>query len=665
MKHFKSISKAAIALLTVSSFILHPSHLFAAGPKQITGAIITGSSSASGTFNNSAVTTNSGSNNFTGPVNFSDATISNFPIGSALGASAPLSLSSGTLSLNLGTGIGLSGTNLTNTGVLSFDGLTGAVVLSGSNTSSTHLILTVSGSNAILSGSVTAADVGLGNVSNTVSTGTYNGTGGGNVVFGGAGQMISITQPTANLSGTGTLDIGTGGSLDKLVTSGTQNIYWISYFISQEDKNRDAVTFDGITYYPIGGVSGTSQARDPKPFIWTKYSKVFTTGYSGNTYLGGTKFGLATSPDFINWNESTVSCTDIPNINLLWSPTPYIQSGTLFVFFTSSTDSGNTLQHYYKYTTDPNLSGTSWSSSIAVTGTFRPKWIIDDIKQISGTYQMWGSDVTSASKEIATSTTLTGSYVLSSTGNWAGWGSGKEGGSIINTSGSNWISIVDQFTNNGLYYATSTDNAATWSSLSACDTTFASWSNPGIIALTTPQAAQDIKNAAALRVGRMALLGGFQRQGISRDDIMHPLGYNGSIGETWAGHSSGLGNGNGYDIAGTNAVDIDGQSWYINAYKSGGIYYQINPRAKSWIIEVLPGPSYDKIHFLHSGTSSTTFVDAFSVSGNGNTTIPGNLTVSGTSTITSGTVAPGNTTTPLRWEPVVSSGTIYYRPLYQ
>jgi hypothetical protein len=63
--------------------------------------------------------------------------------------------------------------------------------------------------------------------------------------------------------------------------------------------------------------------------------------------------------------------------------------------------------------------------------------------------------------EHATATSLTGPWTYIATGNWAGWGSGKEGPALFRRINGAWALMADWYSSNGLYTATSTD-LSTW-----------------------------------------------------------------------------------------------------------------------------------------------------------------------------------------------------------
>jgi len=116
------------------------------------------------------------------------------------------------------------------------------VLLSGASTAA-HLTLTASNGTLTLGGSVTASDVGLGNLSPALFTGTFT-IGNGSLVTGSAGQILSITNPTNIQLTNGTLGLAGFSSITGQIPAGSGTAF--------------ATAAQGIQSFTTTGTSGAA-----------------------------------------------------------------------------------------------------------------------------------------------------------------------------------------------------------------------------------------------------------------------------------------------------------------------------------------------------------------------------------------------------------------------
>jgi hypothetical protein len=89
-----------------------------------------------------------------------------------------------------------------------------------------------------------------------------------------------------------------------------------------------------------------------------------------------------------------------------------------------------------------------------------------------GTFYLWYKNETTKYIEYASSTSLTSGYTVVESGDWAGWGSGLEGMTLVHLEPDTWRIYFDDYNNDVFYWSESDDGWATWSAKTAVETPY-------------------------------------------------------------------------------------------------------------------------------------------------------------------------------------------------
>jgi hypothetical protein len=280
----------------------------------------------------------------------------------------------------------------------------------------------------------------------------------------GGGIPIS----SANLNGM-EADITTGvnggqdqGFLFGVFTGNGTAFEKLSLFYSGDGKTVSGGHANPVYADPNTGTS----LRDPSVMkIGTTWFCAYTVnnGYSKN-------LGIIKSTDLLNWSQvMLVDVSAVSGLTQAWAPELVKDTnGDIYIVFTAVTSSTSSFW-YIKATDATGLS--AWTAPTQLSWTSAPTNPIDATFAYDGTkwYMFYKNDA-SASKYIeqASSTTLTGTYTTTQTGNWAGWGSGVEAPEVVQLPNGTWRIYMDRY-NAGTGYAysenSSLSSASGWSTL--------------------------------------------------------------------------------------------------------------------------------------------------------------------------------------------------------
>lgn len=237
---------------------------------------------------------------------------------------------------------------------------------------------------------------------------------------------------------------------------------------------------DYLTANYVVGTGSTHVVRDVH-ICPTKINDLYWISHTNLTGAGSatTGFDIASSPDLFQWTfAKTIGCSSITGNtsgSRTWAPDWYIgEDGSVHIFVSLSTNSDGTNKTYEVHpTTNLLTSATSWSNPSAVSGTGLPTAYIDTFVMntyaTSGTYRMWYKNESVGFVGYFSSQNLTTGYSLTTSGDWAGWGSGFEGPCVVNVGGTQYLYL--DASGNGMYYATST-NGTTWSGITQINSPF-------------------------------------------------------------------------------------------------------------------------------------------------------------------------------------------------
>ena len=175
-----------------------------------------------------------------------------------------------------------------------------------------------------------------------------------------------------------------------------------------------------------------------------------------------TTIGFARSSDRLNWTFLYDYQVPITGLSRAWAPEWFVDSdGSVNVIVSCSLTSDEWIFTPYRLRAT-NSALTAWSSPVALSG-IGANHIDTYIVKTGSTYHAFTKNETTKYIEYATATSLNGPYTLSRTGDWAGWGSYREGPSVVQLDNGAWRIYFDGYGDGTYYYSDSYDTFATWS----------------------------------------------------------------------------------------------------------------------------------------------------------------------------------------------------------
>jgi hypothetical protein len=205
----------------------------------------------------------------------------------------------------------------------------------------------------------------------------------------------------------------------------------------------------------------TNIVRDPSIMKYNdKYYVAYTTNNRTACHYCGNSFGVASSSDLEHWEKVIdVNLSSLGGVSYAWAPEWFIDDDdSIHVFVTPYAQGSFRVCEIHPLNTEM----TEWSVPVIVTGNLPGRVIDPFVLKIDGIYYLWYKNDTLTMIEYATSSSLTSGYVVQESGDWAGWGSGKEGESLIKINENTWRIYFDYYVDHGIYYAESSDNFQTW-----------------------------------------------------------------------------------------------------------------------------------------------------------------------------------------------------------
>lgn len=240
---------------------------------------------------------------------------------------------------------------------------------------------------------------------------------------------------------------------------------------------------DGINWYAVPGWTYNVFTRDPNlvrlpqgsPAV-NKYFVCYTKGGTSNAIGLAESNGVGQAFTFVQ----NIDCTAVTGIVACYAPTWFIDDDlSIHIVVAIATvpfgpTSGN-FQIYELHPTNPADLSAAWSNpllltSISIGGVAS---IIDPFMvKKKGTYYLWFRSVNIAANSendicYASASSLTGTYTVVKSGDWAGWGNYKEAPILMERLDGSWVIYFDDFENSAITgqinYSISTDDWATWS----------------------------------------------------------------------------------------------------------------------------------------------------------------------------------------------------------
>ncbi len=239
---------------------------------------------------------------------------------------------------------------------------------------------------------------------------------------------------------------------------------------ASEQKLFIYTSADGLNWgmYANTGFTGpTGVLRDPSIIKNPGDGKYYIayTVYSYTTQ--STYFNIASSSDLKNWTHVASVNAGVSGTQYTWAPEFFLEGSTVRII-ASLSPSNSPWSFVAYYYTAQNTSLTSWSGPTRMAG-IGPNIIDSYVVKSGNTYHAFTQNGNTLYIEHATASSLAGPWTYTATGNWAGWGSGKEGPCLFQQSNGTWTLFADWYSTNGIYKATSS-NLTSWSSLTSVGT---------------------------------------------------------------------------------------------------------------------------------------------------------------------------------------------------
>ncbi|MFM9611916.1 glycoside hydrolase family 43 protein [Streptomyces niveiscabiei] len=256
-----------------------------------------------------------------------------------------------------------------------------------------------------------------------------------------------------------------GTALAAAPPGGSATRYTIVPFLNSNDGTVNVYTSDDGTDFRLAKSSAytppSNRIRDASVFKHTDGFYYLT--YTTHTWQDvSTTIGFARSSDRVNWTFLYDYTVPIANLSRAWAPEWFVDSdGSVNVIVSCSLTSDEWIFTPYRLRAT-NSALTAWSSPVALSG-IGANHIDTYIVKIGSTYHAFTKNETTKYIEYATASSLNGPYTISKTGDWAGWGSYREGPSVIQLDNGAWRIYFDGYGDGKYYYSDSYDTFATWS----------------------------------------------------------------------------------------------------------------------------------------------------------------------------------------------------------
>ncbi|WP_228539501.1 glycoside hydrolase [Nocardia sp. XZ_19_385] len=242
-------------------------------------------------------------------------------------------------------------------------------------------------------------------------------------------------------------------------------------------ESADATTFQLLkasAYQPPGADPATPATdptemgpllRDPSLFRSAngRYYLVYTTAWDGDT------LGFACSDDLSNWTHMYDYRVPVSDVRHAWAPEWFLDpSGQVNVLVSLNTGAGFT--PHLMTATDTQLS--VWTPPTPLDGLAPSPgsengYIDTTVVHHHGRYYAFVKNELTKFVELAVADQLAGPYTVEWTGDWAGWGSPREGQCVIRLPHGGWRIYLDAYNlddpRSGRYlYSDSIDDFTEW-----------------------------------------------------------------------------------------------------------------------------------------------------------------------------------------------------------
>ncbi|MFF4019657.1 glycoside hydrolase family 43 protein [Streptomyces sp. NPDC001843] len=246
---------------------------------------------------------------------------------------------------------------------------------------------------------------------------------------------------------------------------GSATRYTIVPFLDSDDGTVDVYQSDDATDFRLVRAAAytppANRIRDASVFRHTDGYYYLT--YTTHTWQDvSTTIGFARSSDRLAWTFLYDYTVPVANLSRAWAPEWFVDAdGSVHVIVScSTTDDEWIFMPYLLKATNTSL--TAWSPPVALSG-IGGNHIDTFVVRTGSTYHAFTKNETTKYIEYATAARLAGPYTISRTGDWAGWGSYREGPSVIQLDNGAWRIFFDGYGDGTYYYSDSHDGFATWS----------------------------------------------------------------------------------------------------------------------------------------------------------------------------------------------------------
>ncbi|MFE2425808.1 glycoside hydrolase family 43 protein [Streptomyces sp. NPDC059373] len=269
------------------------------------------------------------------------------------------------------------------------------------------------------------------------------------LVVGGLGGL-------PGLLGTAEAAAPAAGSADRYTIVAFTNASDYTVNVYQADDATDFRLLKASAYTPPSG-----RIRDASVFKHT--DGLYYLTYTTDTWsVSSTTIGFARSSDRVTWTHLYDHTIPITNLSRAWAPEWFVDGdGSVHIIVSCSTTADEYLFTPYVLTAT-NSALTAWSAPVAMAG-IGTNHIDTFVVKIGSTYHAFTKNETAKYIEYATASSLTGTWTLQKTGDWAGWGSYKEGPCLVRLDNGGWRIYYDAYSEGVYYFSDSYDTFATWS----------------------------------------------------------------------------------------------------------------------------------------------------------------------------------------------------------
>ncbi|WP_405733951.1 glycoside hydrolase family 43 protein [Streptomyces sp. NBC_01537] len=246
--------------------------------------------------------------------------------------------------------------------------------------------------------------------------------------------------------------------------TGYADRYTIVAFTNSSDYTVNVYQAEDATAFTLLQASAytppSNRIRDASVFKHTNgyYYLTYTTHTWEDT---STTIGFARSSDRVNWTFLYDYTVPISNLSRAWAPEWFIDSnGSVNVIVSCSTTDDEWIFTPYVLTAT-NTALTAWTAPTALSG-IGSNHIDTFIVKIGSTYHAFTKNETTKYIEYATASSLTGTWTIQKTGDWAGWGSYREGPALVQLDNGGWRLFFDGYGAGTYLFSDSYDTFATW-----------------------------------------------------------------------------------------------------------------------------------------------------------------------------------------------------------